>query len=437
MKTLYLECAMGAAGDMLMAALTELLPDGDAFIKELNALALPGVVIERESAVKCGITGTHMRVYVHGEEEEHHHHHEHHGHDHHHDHGHCHEHDHEHHDHDHCHDHDHHEHDHEHHHHGHGHHHHAGMPEISAIIEGLPVSDRVKADAKAVYDLIAAAESKAHGRPVTEVHFHEVGALDAVADIVGVCMLMERIAPDRVLASPVATGYGTVRCAHGILPVPAPATAHILEGVPSYAGEVKGELCTPTGAALLKHFVSEFCPRPMMRVEKTGFGMGARDFGDHANCIRAFLGNNEDTPELETIAELHCTVDDMTGEEIAFAMEELLVAGALDVFAAPVMMKKGRPGQDIVCLAKACDAETFASLMLRHTTSLGVRRHDCMRYTMEREFHSVETSYGTLSVKHSKGYGTEKSKAEYEDAARIAREQGLPLRTVKEAARHE
>ena len=311
------------------------------------------------------------------------------------------------------------------------------MPEISAIIEGLPVSDRVKADAKAVYDLIAAAESKAHGRPVTEVHFHEVGALDAVADIVGVCMLMERIAPDRVLASPVATGYGTVRCAHGILPVPAPATAHILEGVSSYAGEVKGELCTPTGAALLKHFVSEFCPRPMIRVEKTGYGMGARDFGDHANCIRAFLGNTEDAPESETVAELHCTVDDMTGEEIAFAMEELLAAGALDVFAAPVMMKKGRPGQDIVCLAKACDAEKFASLMLRHTTSLGVRRHDCTRYTMEREFRSVENPFGTLSVKHSKGYGTERSKVEYEDAARIAREQGLPLRTVKEAARHE
>lgn len=398
MKTLYLECSMGAAGDMLMAALLELLPDGESALRELNTLKIPNVKIERESAVRCGIVGTHMRVFAHGAEEA----------------SICHEHAHEH----------AHEHEHE------RGHHHAGMAEIEKIIDGIAVSDRVKADAAAVYRLLADAEARAHGRPVTEIHFHEVGTLDAVADIVGVCWLMEKLAPDCVLASPVATGYGTVRCAHGVLPVPAPAAAYLLEGVPNYAGEVEGELCTPTGAALLKYFVTEFCSRPMMRVEKIGCGMGAREFGSHANCVRAFWGDGGERPDGDTVAELHCTVDDMTGEEIAFATEELLSAGALDVFTTPVMMKKGRPGHDIACIVKPEEAETFAALMLRHTTSWGVRRRDCIRYVMTKENRTVQTPFGPMSVKQGEGYGTEKDKAEYEDAARIAREKGLPLRTV-------
>ena len=259
MKTLYLECNMGAAGDMLTAALLELAGDRKAFTDRMNALGLPGVHVTAEEAVKCGITGTHMKVTVDGAEEEsldaeeHH--------DHHHDH-----------DHKHYHDHDHH-HDHEH----HGHHHHASVKDIEEVIDGLDVSERVKKDAKAVYALIADAESRVHGRPVSEIHFHEVGTMDAVTDVVGVCLLMEMLSPDQVIASPVHTGSGQVRCAHGILPVPAPATALILEGIPSYGGSVKGELCTPTGAALLKHFVSRFGDRPVMAVEAVGYGMGKRD----------------------------------------------------------------------------------------------------------------------------------------------------------------
>ena len=234
MKTLYLECAMGAAGDMLTAALLELVEDRDAFLRKMNSIGLPGVRVEAEKAVKCGITGTHMKVTVDGEEEEsldad--------GHDHHHGHDHGEDYDH-HHDHDHGHE-DHHEHEHEHDHdHHHGHHHHASVADIESMIDSLDVSGQVKADAKAVYALIAEAESAVHGRPVTEIHFHEVGTLDAVADVVGVCLLMEMIAPDQVLASPVHTGSGHVRCAHGILPVPAPATALILPGIPSYGGKV-------------------------------------------------------------------------------------------------------------------------------------------------------------------------------------------------------
>ena len=317
MKTLYLECNMGAAGDMLTAALLELTGDKQAFLDRMNALGLPGVRVDAEPSVKCGITGTHMHVTIDGAEEEPgddgHHSHEHEHHD----------------DHDHPHDHDHHnhEHDHEHHHdhgyphdHDHGHHHHASVKDIDGIIGGLDVSEKVKADARAVYALIADAESRVHGRPVTEIHFHEVGTMDAVADVVGVCLLMEALAPEQVIVSPVHTGSGQVRCAHGILPVPAPATALILEGIPSYGGQVKGELCTPTGAALLKHFADRFGNRPVMAVEAVGYGMGKKDF-DQANCVRAFLGESEGVKE--TVTKLECNLDDMTGEDLGFAEEQL------------------------------------------------------------------------------------------------------------------
>lgn len=265
MKTLYLDCGMGAAGDMLTAALIELLPEPDAFVSELNGLGIPGVEFVRESSVKCGITGTHMSVKVNGEEEMEHHEH-HHGHDHEHEHGHEHHHDHEHH-----------------------HHHHSGMADIEGIISGLDLPDSVREDVLAVYGLIAGAEIRAHGVPVTEIHFHEVGAMDAVADVTAVCLLMDRLAPEQVIASPVHVGAGHVHCAHGILPVPAPATADILRDVPIYGGGIKGELCTPTGAALLKHFATRFGDMPVMRVEKIGYGMGKKDF-EAANCLRAMLG---------------------------------------------------------------------------------------------------------------------------------------------------
>lgn len=293
MKTLYIECNMGAAGDMLMASLSELLPNPQEFVDVMNALNLPGVAVSREKSVKCGITGSHITVKVHGEEEESHDHGHEHEHEHHHEDDHDHEHHHDHdHDHEHHHDHDQDHHDHDHHHdHGHGHHHHAGLGEIEAIIGALPVSDRVKHDALHVYGLIAEAEAKAHDRPVTEVHFHEVGAMDAVADVVGVCLLMEHLNPDRVIVSPVHVGSGHVRCAHGILPVPAPATAHILKGVPIYGGSIKGELCTPTGAALVKYFADGFGAMPVMSVEAIGYGMGKKDF-EAANCVRTYWGES-------------------------------------------------------------------------------------------------------------------------------------------------
>ena len=416
MKTLYLECVMGAAGDMLTAALLELTEDRQAFIDRMNALRLPGVRVCAEPAVKCGITGTHMKVTVNGVEEEA-------GDDHHHDHDHDHHHDHSHEDHDH-----HHDHEDDHHH----EHHHASMADIDALIDSLAVSEQVKADAKTVYALIAEAESKVHGRPVTEIHFHEVGTMDAVADVVGVCLLMEQLAPEQVIASPVHTGSGHVHCAHGILPVPAPATALILEGIPSYSAGVKGELCTPTGAALLKHFVSRFGDRPVMSVSAVGYGMGKKDF-DRANCLRAFLGESEG--EREQITKLECNLDDMTGEDIGFATEQLLAAGARDVFTQPVYMKKNRPGilLSVICLPE--EADRLAEVMMKHTTTLGIRRQDMSRYALRRRVETVSTAHGEVRVKRAAGMGAERVKPEYEDLAAIAREKGLSLDDVRREIR--
>ena len=410
MKTLYLECNMGAAGDMLTAALLELAGDRQAFIDKMNALGLPGVRVAAEPAVKCGITGTHMKVTVNGAEEEagddiH-------GHEHEHEHGHDHGHDHEH-----------------HHHHDH---HHASPADIDALIGSLHVSGRVKADAKAVYALIADAESRVHGRPAAEIHFHEVGTMDAVADVVGVCLLMEQLSPEQVLASPVHTGSGQVRCAHGILPVPAPATALLLEGIPSYSAGVTGELCTPTGAALLKHFVSRFGDRPVMTVSAVGYGMGKKDF-DRANCVRAFLGESESVREKST--KLECNLDDMTGEEIGFAMEQLFKAGAREVFTVPVGMKKSRPGVLLSVLCLPEDADRLAAVMMKHTTTLGIRRQEVSRYVMDRRVETAETPYGPVRIKRASGLGAERSKIEYEDLAALAEKTGLPMDTIRKEIR--
>ena len=393
MKVIYLDCSMGAAGDMLMAALYELLEDKQAFLDMMRSLGLPGIEISAEPAVKCGITGTHMKVLVHGSEEL--------------DalHDHLHEHAHEH------------SHDHE-------HHHHTGLHEIEHLLSHLDLPQTVRDDALAVYRRIAEAESKVHGRPVDQIHFHEVGTLDALADVVGVCLLMHLLAPEKVYASSVHVGCGQVKCAHGILPVPAPATALLLSGVPIYGGAIQGELCTPTGAALLTHFVTKFGELPAMRLLKSGYGMGTKDF-PAANCVRAMLGET-DAP-TEEILELSCNLDDCTGEAIGFAMERLLDAGALDVYWTSVGMKKNRPGILLTCMCRPLDREKMVELLFRHTTTLGVRESAFRRYTLSRESKTIQTPDGDIRVKVSTGYGVAREKPEFEDLAKIARETGKSL----------
>ena len=491
MKTLYIECAMGAAGDMLTAALLELMPDKEAALAKLNAMGIPGVVFEAEPSAKCGITGTHMRVLIHGEEEgavpcgHTHAHEDHHEHDHAHEHHHEHEHDHAH---EHHHEHDHHVHTHAHaqedahchdsdahdhkHHHAHDAHHHAhhGMAEIRSLIAELAISETVKEKALAVYQSIAEAESKVHGAEVDQIHFHEVGSMDAVADVTAVCLLMELLAPEQVIVSPIHVGSGTVLCAHGRLPVPAPATALILEGMPIYGGSVQGELCTPTGAALLKTFVDSFGPMPPMTVAKTGYGMGTKDF-EQANCLRAMLGEsftmNDTGSKMQTvqdaegestgsrgaagkdtetenpaaregrITEISCNLDDMTGEDIAFAAEHILQAGALDVFTESIYMKKGRPAVKLTVLARPEDEERLAGEIFRHTSTIGVRIHTDRRYELARRSEQRKTPLGTIEVKISEGFGVRKEKIEFASLKEIAETSGKRLAEVRAALAEE
>lgn len=383
MRILYLDCGMGAAGDMLAGALLELIPDRAAFLERMNGLGIPGTVVSAEKSVKCGITGTHFSVKIHGQEED-----------------------------------------------GRARgHHHGTMTEIREIVGGLPIPAMVKLDIMAVYEEIAAAESHVHGVPVGQIHFHEVGAMDAVADITAVCLLLRELDVDRIVASPVHVGSGSVRCAHGILPVPAPATARILRGVPICGGTISGELCTPTGAALLKHFADEFGDMPTMRTEAIGYGMGKKDF-PRANCVRAMLGSGDDPGDR--VAELKCNLDDMTGEAVGFALERLMEAGALDVFTVPTVTKKSRPGLLLTVLCREGEQERFARLLFRHTTTLGIRETLCSRRTLTRSIETVSTPYGPIRRKTAEGWGVRREKYEYDDLAAAARKAGVGLAQIEQ-----
>lgn len=438
MRTLYIECSMGAAGDMLMAALYELLDEGQKqrFVEKMNGLGLPGVKVTPRAKKTCGIMGTHMEVTVRGEEErepaavyeepqEHHGHGEHHPHGVYHRHG----------------------------HHSHEHdpeqmHAHASPGQIAELIGTLPLPESVRTHARQVYDLIAEAEAKAHGCPVGDVHFHEVGALDAVADVAGVCCALEMLSPDQILASPVHVGSGTVRCAHGVMPVPAPATANLLADVPIYGGAIKGELCTPTGAALLVHFAKEFGDMPIMRGTSVGIGIGTKEF-DAANCVRIFLGDTEEwslsvpIQNMEesadecaeangSIAELVCNIDDMTPEALAYAQTRILEKGALDVYAVAGTMKKGRPGWELTVLCGLDRIDETAKNILRETTTNGVRVRICRKYFLKPGSRSVLTSCGMIRLKTAEGFGITHVKPEFRDVAQAASASNVSYRAVYE-----
>ena len=396
MRTLYLECNMGAAGDMLTAALAGLFEDPSEVVNELNSLGIPKVRYRLEPALKCGIQGLQIRVLIEGHEEgvhenqsgsqESHHVHDH-------------------------------------------HHHHTSMKEIKDIVDALSISELVKQNALSVYQLIAEAESKVHGQTVEEIHFHEVGSMDAVADVVAVCYLIDRLKVERIIASPVRVGYGQVHCAHGILPVPAPAVSVLTEGIPVYSGNLEGEFCTPTGAALLKYFVSKFGEMPVLRVVKTGYGMGKKEF-EAANCVRAMLAEEEQESQ---IIELCCNLDDMIPENIGFITELLMKEGALDVYVIPVHMKKNRPGYVFTCMCRMNDKDKMLKLMFQHLPTLGIRETACRRHALDRKIEKIQTSFGEVRVKISEGYHVKREKIEFEDLARIANEKHLSIEEIRKA----
>ena len=419
MKILYIDCSMGAAGDMLTAALTELFPDTDRVISELNALGIPGVIYEKEKSVKCGISGTHITVRVNGTEEDEHIHAEGHTHGHAYESGHSSK--------DHT---------------GEVHdHHHSSMADIEKIIAELNLNDKIKQDISSVYGLIADAESHVHGVPVSDIHFHEVGRMDAIADIAAVCFLLDRLGVDKVTASPVHVGSGQVKCAHGLLPVPAPATAYILKECPIYGGNIKGELCTPTGAALLKFYADDFGSMPPMKVSNIGYGMGKKDF-EAANCVRMICGEKVEIEKKENektagcITELICNIDDMTGEELGFATERLISEGVLDVYTVAACMKKGRPGQILHVLCRNEDREATVRSIFRYTKTIGVRYCIMERYTLDRHSEEIDTEYGVIHQKLSSGFGVERRKAEYDDLSRIAVNNKMTLEEVKASIKH-
>jgi len=434
---LYLECSMGASGDMLMSALYELLPEKGIFCEKMERLGLPGVTLEYAASTKCGITGTHITVLLgdaeeksidvkkqddgfssfytkkqgsgasslHAKKQ------------------------------------------------GDGpaaplhvkqkdRHPVSSAPlapptsyrGITELISSLDLPDNVSGNALGVFRVLGEAEAAVHGVPLESIHFHEIGALDAVADIVGCCLLINMLGVTDITASPVNTGFGSVLCEHGILPVPSPAAAEILKGVPIYGGRVEGELCTPTGAALLKHFAKRFGEMPPMTVAKIGYGMGAKDF-EAANCLRAFLSEDDEPggKSRDVVYEISCNLDDMTPEAIGAAFELLLENGALDVYTIPIMMKKCRPAVMLSCLCGDDKRDKLARLILEHTSTFGVRISAYHRDALKRAVEAVPTQYGEIRVKYANGSGAEKHKPEYDDVVAAAKRHGVPFATVYNA----
>lgn len=389
MKTLYLECDSGASGDMLCAALADLFTDKRELERDIASIGLPRTQVTFNDTVTSGIRALRCRVVCDGREEEP-------SFD------------------------------------GNGRDsdthpdsrrssHGMSLCDIENIISSLNINDKVKTDAVNVYKLIADAESRVHGIDVGEIHFHELGMLDAVADVVVCSYLFDRLGAEWISVSDINVGSGTVESAHGVIPVPAPATAYILGATPYYKCDVKAELCTPTGAALLKYFGNEFTEFPHMNTVAVGVGAGSRELF-RPNVLRAFLSEEN---VYDAVCELQCNIDDMTGEELSYACEKILACGAPDVFLTPVYMKKGRGAYMLTVLCALQDKEKFERLIFQNTSTIGIREHRCARSLMDRREETVSAPFGEVDVKISSGYGAVKFKAEYESVKKIADEHNI------------
>lgn len=318
------------------------------------------------------------------------------------------------------------------------------LPDVEAILARGSLTPKQRELATDIFRKVAVAESVAHGMPLERVHFHEVGALDSIADIVGGAVGLDLLGVERFTSSPVPTGTGTVKCAHGIMPVPTPGTAELLKGVPLAPSTVKGELTTPTGAAILTTVASEYTASPTMTIDRIGHGAGTKDFIDRPNILRLFVGTAvvsegrlpPEAAESDTVVVLETNLDDAPAEVVGYCLDRLFAAGALDVFATPIQMKKNRPGVLLSVVAKAEHVPELEATLFREVATFGIRRYTAERTKLQREAVAVQTPWG--EVKAKRGWrvdGFEVVTPEFEDCARIAREHGVPLREVYAAVR--
>lgn len=415
MKILYYDCFCGISGDMNLGALIELGVPVDFLISELKKLNIDKEFsLKISKGEKCGITGTKVDVILNNETNcknkitcEHAHHHAQ-------EHSHSHAHHHEH----------HHDHNHE--------HHHRNFADIKNIIESSKLSESVKKISINIFNEVAIAEAKVHGKSVDEVHFHEVGAVDSIVDIVGAAICLDYLKVDKVMSSHVQVGGGFVKCAHGIMPVPAPATAEILKDVPTKSGLVDFETTTPTGAAILKASVTEYCNNTNMIVEKIGYGLGTRDL-DVPNILRAYIITAPERPLIEKEKQLitETNIDDMSSEIYSYIEEELFNAGALDVYKTAIIMKKGRPAVKLSVLLKEENRDAIHDIIFKHTTSGGLREYEVDKYMLKRDFTYVDTEYGKVRVKNLYLKNELlKQKIEFEDCKKIARAESISINEV-------
>lgn len=384
MRLAYFDCFCGSAGDMILAALVHAGLDVTCLHDVVSSLGLRGVTIHVSQVQRKGIAARHVRVDVAPEARRKHRH----------------------------------------------------LPQILEMIGNASLPPAVAQRARQVFERLAAAEAKVHGIVVDQVHFHEVGAADAIVDIVGACLGLHVLGIERVVCSPIPTGSGTVTCEHGVLPVPAPATAELLQGVPLAACDETGELTTPTGAAILTTLADAFGPLPAMSIQTVGYGAGTRENCTRPNLLRVLIGTDAtSTDGDEQIVVLETNLDDVPGQTLAHATEQLLAAGALDVFTVPIQMKKGRPGHLLTVLATPDNVSRMEEILFAETATLGIRRRTCDRRALARNQVTVNTSFGDIRLKVGRSAGRVLHvRPEYDDCAAAARRAGVALRVVQDAA---
>jgi uncharacterized protein (TIGR00299 family) protein len=378
MRVAHFDCFSGISGDMVLGAVLDAGIPAEAIRAALASLELP-IELEIEKVKRCGFAATKATIHAKDQED------------------------------------------------------YRFLPDVEAILAKGALTAKQRELATAIFRKVAVAESAAHGMPLERVHFHEVGALDSIADIVGSAVGLDLLGVERFTSSSVPTGSGTIKCAHGIMPVPTPGTVELLKGVPLAKSAIKTELTTPTGAAILTSVVSEYTDTPAMTIERIGTGSGTKDFIEQPNILRLFLGTAAEKSNV--VAVLETNLDDCTAEVIGYAMERLFAAGALDVFAVPIQMKKNRPGVLLTVIGNESDVAALEAILFRETGTFGIRRTRAERSILEREIVTVETPWGAVKAKRGRRGGYEILTPEYEDCARIALERGMPVRIVMDAVR--